>query len=287
MENFTFIGDVHGAAADLRVLLTDPVVAASRLIFLGDYIDGRTTRRFSDHVESVVRDPLGVLRIIQDRVTHHGDVALLGNHDDFWVQTARRDELTYQTWKINHGVQTWRQLGIRSTRLARVSAALTHGPLRPFTDFLTHLPLTWETDQLFAAHAGIDWDRPANDQRRDDLLWIRDDYYFRDAAHHDLGWHPNTLGKVMVTGHTPVQTLQGPGQAGYLKMQATANDVPRYLIDAGSHTDAYDGGILALTLTAGGQLVQTVRAVKQHLTPGEQPLSEAAVSQLGALTEQP
>ncbi|GEO69081.1 metallophosphoesterase [Levilactobacillus acidifarinae] len=283
MENFTFVGDVHGAASDLRVLLTDPVVAASRLIFLGDYIDGRTTRRFSDHVESVLRDPLGVLTLIKERVTQHGDVALLGNHDDFWLQTARRDDLTYQTWKINHGVQTWRQLGIHSTRLNRVSAALNHEPLRQFTEFLAQCPLTWETDHLFAVHAGIDWHRSVNDQCRDDLLWIRGDYYFRDDAHRDLGWHPNDLGKVMVTGHTPVQTLQGPGKAGYLKLQANDHDVPRYLIDAGSHTDAYDGGVLALTLTPGGQLVQAVRAVKQRLYSGTQPLSEAMVNQRGGM----
>lgn len=277
MEKFTFIGDVHGALADLQKLLTDPVVQGSRLIFLGDYIDGRTTRRFSDHLESTARDPLGVLQLVRQRVYEHGDVALLGNHDDFWVQTAKHDELAYQTWKINHGIATWHQLGLRSTRFLRVSGALTHGVLRSMTDFLADCPLTWETDHLFATHAGVDWSRPAAAQKRDDLLWIRDDYYYQDAQHPDLGWHPNDWGKVMVTGHTPVQSLRGAGGPGYLTMQATPTDVPRYLIDAGIHTDAYDGGILALTLDALGHLVQTVRSVNQKLYPGEMALSEAQV----------
>ncbi|MCG0572886.1 hypothetical protein IMAU80032_02838 [Lactiplantibacillus plantarum] len=35
MPLYTFIGDIHSAADDLAVLLADPEVTATRLIFLG------------------------------------------------------------------------------------------------------------------------------------------------------------------------------------------------------------------------------------------------------------
>ncbi|RXI80028.1 metallophosphoesterase family protein [Levilactobacillus suantsaii] len=276
MKTYTFVGDIHSAADDLRVLLADPVIQASQVIFMGDYIDGLATRRFDDHVETMSLDPLGVLAILRDRVTHHGDVALLGNHDDFWAQTAQGSDWAYQTWRLNGGAQTWRRLGIHATTLVGVAHALSTAPLVDMTAFLQQLPLTWQTPKILAVHAGIDWHRPLADQRRDDLLWIRGAYYFQDDAHRELGWHPNDLGKVIVTGHTPVQLLDH--HQGYLKMQADDQDVPRYLIDAGSRSGAYDGGIFGLTLAETGQVIQKRRVIKQHLYAGDAPVTATMIA---------
>lgn len=282
MTQLTFIGDIHSAADDLRALLQDPVVAASRLIFLGDYIDGNPQRQFRDHVERAPLDPLGVLRLVRERVDQHGDVALLGNHDAFWTETARWDTLQYQTWKLNGGSQTWRRLGIHATSLPAVAAALSDAPLKDLTDWLAARPLSWQNAAILAVHAGIDWDRPLAQQRDDDLMWIRDDYYFA-SQQPDSGWHANDLGKVIVTGHTPVQVL-APGR-GYLKLQATPQDVPRYLIDAGSRSGAFDGGVGSLTLTAAGTVVQAKRAIKGRLYDGDQLVTEAMVAAPPAKTD--
>jgi len=242
---------------------------------LGDYIDGSTSRHFSDHIESVTNDPLGVLDIIRDRVTTHGDVALLGNHDDFWVGTAKHRALDYQTWRLNGGSQTWRTIGIHAIAFPAVSEALNQEPLKPYTTFLEQLPVRWENDGILAVHAGVDWDVDLNQQDRNDQMWIREDYYYQD---HDpaKGWHRNDLGKVIVTGHTPAQMLQRNG-LGYLKMQVDDQDVPRYLIDSGSHSGAYDGGIFGLTLDVAGTVLQKKRVVKGVLYDGDQPLTEAMV----------
>lgn len=81
--NYTFIGDIHSASDDLKVLLNAINTEEDRLIFLGDYIDGTATRHFSKHEETQLIDPLGVLDILMNRVNQHSDIVLLGNHDDF------------------------------------------------------------------------------------------------------------------------------------------------------------------------------------------------------------
>lgn len=78
MPLYTFIGDIHSAADDLAVLLADPEVTATRLIFLGDYIDGTAARYFGHATESAPLAPLKVLTMVRKRVREYGDVALLG-----------------------------------------------------------------------------------------------------------------------------------------------------------------------------------------------------------------
>ncbi|TGD18994.1 metallophosphoesterase [Levilactobacillus suantsaiihabitans] len=260
----TLIGDCHAAADDLRVLLQAPALQTGRLVFLGDYIDGVATR--AGTLQPAPLDPLGVLDIVMAQVADHGDVALLGNHDDFWVQTAAGDDLSYQTWRLNGGAKTWRQLGIHSSNLAAVKAALTHDPLRRYTAFLQQLPLFWATPELLAIHAGLDWDRPLSAQARDDLLWIRDDYYFDRPGH----WHRNLTNQVIITGHTPVQTLRDDGY-GMITMQADAHDTPRYLIDAGSRSGAANGGIFALTLAADGTVLAKTWVINGRVVDGNLP----------------
>ncbi|WP_125767535.1 metallophosphoesterase [Lapidilactobacillus wuchangensis] len=276
MRNLTFIGDIHSAAADLTALLADPVIAASQIVFLGDYIDGLSERKFTNHIEHCSVEPLRTLAIIRNRVMNHHDVALLGNHDDFWVQTAMKNDHDFRMWAANGGQATWPELGIEQSDLISVARALNQPPLQEYTDFLSQLPLTWQNETIFAVHAGLHWHDNLKQQSRDDLIWIRDDYYFADGQRPST-WHTNDLGKVLVTGHTPVQTLVGCGY-GYLEMKASIHDVPRYLIDSGSRSGAYDGGIFALTLTPTGTEVQLKRAIKEKLYDGNQFITEAEVA---------
>ncbi|MFC6182018.1 metallophosphoesterase [Lactiplantibacillus daowaiensis] len=262
--NYTFIGDSHSAADDLAVLLQASALQTSRLIFLGDYIDGQATRIGTTHHDSLM--PLKVLDMVMARVNDHGDVALLGNHDDFWLQTAAGDSLSYQTWQLNGGTETWRQLGIPAENLPVVANALNQPPLARYTQFLAQLPLRWSKGQLLAVHAGINWDLPLNHQVRDDLMWLRDEYYFNQ----DKSVHLNTTNQVIVTGHTPVQTIKDDGY-GFIKLQANAADTPRYLIDAGSRSGASNGGIFALTLSETGAVVAKNWVINQQLLDGDLP----------------
>lgn len=276
MTKITFIGDIHSAADDLQVLLRDPVICQNKIVFIGDYIDGKAKRHFSDHTETNVLDPLGVLDILMDRVARCGDVALLGNHDELWVATAKQDGDGYAEWREKAGHQLADKLGITATKLVAVAAALNAKPLRRYTQFLESLPLTWSNDRIVAVHAGLNWRRPFRRQRKRDLLAIRGDYYFEGRGKHEQ-WHHNDLGKIIVTGHTPVQRL-GVHSHGYIKMQANAHDVPRYLINDGSRSKRFDSGIFALTLNGSGKIVQTKKVINGVLYDGEQKVTEAMVS---------
>ncbi|MFD1319316.1 metallophosphoesterase [Loigolactobacillus zhaoyuanensis] len=242
--NYTFIGDIHSAADDLAVLLAEPTLQASQVIFLGDYLDGMPVGELA---------PLKVLDLIMAQVKNHAAVALLGNHDDFWAQTALGNELAFDTWKRNGGRATWKLLGLQGETLPAISQQLNQPPLLAYTKFLQQLPVTWENEHILAVHAGIYWGTAVKQQVKDDLIWIRDSYFFDDPAN-PTNWHRNDLGKVIVTGHTPVQTLTTTKQ-GYVKMQADPADTPRYNIDSGSRSGAANGGIFALTLATDGQVV--------------------------------
>ena len=254
-HTFTFIGDVHSAADDLQVILNSLDVPNNTFVFIGDYIAGVDTRRLIDgsalHMQN---DPLKVLDLIMDRVNGYQDIALLGNHDDFWLQTASGDELAFKTWMINGGKKTINEhLKLHTNSFKLVSAALNEMPLRKYTSFFKKLPLTWQNEAILAMHAGIDWHvNPLSLQTRDTLLWIRDEYLFNNAQN-PTNYHRNDLGKVIVTGHTPIQTIDLT--RNYLKMQADVHDAPCYLIDTGSRSGASSGGISALTLDDHGEMV--------------------------------
>lgn len=271
---YIFIGDVHSAYDDLSVLVDYLDAPATKFIFLGDYIDGQPVQhyKFGDQARSL--EPLKVLDLIMDRVDQHGDVALLGNHDDFWLGTAANNYEIFRNWQLNGGARTWTQMGLHGNRLRQLKPQLTAAPYQRYTQFLAHLPLTWETEKLFAVHAGINWQRSMNAQRREDLLWIRDDYLYEapmpsltdvmtGKVDHLPGFHRNTLGKIMVTGHTPTQTILD--HTVFLTMQHDDHDLPRYLIDAGSRSGCYNAGITAAVFAESGALLSTHTVVNQQI----------------------
>ncbi|MCT3310636.1 metallophosphoesterase [Lactiplantibacillus pentosus] len=273
MAEYTFIGDIHSAADDLAVLLADTSITQTRLIFLGDYIDGTAGRHLGHLTQPAPLDPLGVIAQVQQRVRDYGDVALCGNHDDFWVQTAHGDDEAAATWVLNGGHRTWRKLGIYTSNLNTVRRALNQEPLLAATKFLASLPMIWQQGHLVAMHAGVDWRWPLAQQTRDTLLWIRDDYYFDGGGQP----HRNLFDRVLVTGHTPVQSFENP-QMGYVKLQADAEDTPRYVIDGGSRSGLFDGGICALTLTTQGKVARMKRVINRKIYDGQQLVTPEMVS---------
>ena len=110
----------------------------------------------------------------------------------------------------------------------------------------------YENDVLIAVHGGLDWEL---DDPRDtpnvDKVWLRD-YYLGELPDNP---HPNDLGKVIVSGHTPVQNYQHG--ASIIEMKANEYDVPRYLIDGGSKSGASTGRVNILILDTKGKCVGT------------------------------
>lgn len=174
------IGDIHGCVEELKRLLDAiPAAAGDTIAFVGDYIDrGPDSRGVIAHLlEWRERTPAKT-------------VFLKGNHEDMALSYMGRGGLWGEAWLRNGGVAALRSYGIQ--------------PQAPRTDIVREMPETHlrfldelETSHLWRdvriVHAGIRPGVPWEQQKVEDLLWIREE--FLD--------HPHDLGVVVVFGHTP------------------------------------------------------------------------------------
>ena len=190
------IGDIHGQIGELHRVLTlieRDGGKDAEIVFLGDYTD-----RGAD--SSAVLDLL-VEGHDQKRNWHF----IKGNHDrmfewfmqDYprhdaylpinlgWLHPRLGGDTTLASYGIDFNDKN-RMLVVHS--IARAAVPKAH------VDFLSNLQLTFETDEIFFAHAGIRPGVALADQDEEDLLWIRKEFHSDPVA------HP----KLIVHGHTPV-----------------------------------------------------------------------------------
>jgi serine/threonine protein phosphatase 1 len=174
------IGDVHGNLAALRDLLgrlQGEVGAADTLVFLGDYIDrGPDSRGCVDAILALRANPA-------PRV-----VCLRGNHED-WMLRTKADHRRHSWLTGMDAADTIRSYSPEAD--AAIAAAMreeglqlyltrTRLPYGPFFesmpaahhDFFDGLALSFEADDCFCAHAGVDPDvADFAGQTQDSLLW--------------------------------------------------------------------------------------------------------------------
>ena len=190
------IGDIHGQLAELQRVLTlvetdgDP---EAEIVFLGDYTD-----RGPD--SAAVLDLL-----IEGREAQRNWHFLKGNHDrmfEWFMEPYPRHEayLPIELYWLHPrlgGDTTLASYGLKFTpqsRMLSVHAEALQVVPQAHLDFLKSLPLTFETDDFFFAHAGIKPGVPLSDQDEEDLMWIRKEFHIEHMP------HP----KIIVHGHTPV-----------------------------------------------------------------------------------
>jgi len=199
------IGDIHGCRdefAQMRAgiaadLVTHPH-ANPLIVTLGDYVD-----RGED--SSGVLDDLIAWR---DGPIHI--IYLRGNHDIF-PRMYLDDPMTAGTKGLHWldprlgGNETLRSYGVENARADAPMAthkaarsAIPEGHLRFIEE--TCVLMHHVGDYLFV-HAGINPDRPLDDQDPDDLIWIRDGFLN----------HRSDFGAIVVHGHTPVAEVEHHG----------------------------------------------------------------------------
>ena len=237
--NYVFAGDFHENAAALEYILVN--YSDEQIILLGDFFD------------SYQGDANGMARVLSK--LYHNEyklayepIIIQGNHDEFILGTANRSVLDYQTWMINGGKKTLKHLGYTgSTNSLEKVARFLNSELADVINFLEKAKYMYENEVLIAVHGGLDWelDDP-RDTPDDEKVWLRDEYLGKLPYNP----HPNDLGKVIVSGHTPVQNYQNG--ASVISMQANEYDIPRYLIDGGSKSGASNGRVNILILDKEG-----------------------------------
>jgi len=175
------IGDIHGALHKLRELVGRCEAHAGgrphRYVFIGDYIDRGP-------------DSAGVIRFLIELEEKMSDsmVTLMGNHEALLLAVIGGAALP-ENWFWQGGKETLRSYGVVDAR------ALPH----EHVDWLRARRLTYDDGQRFFVHAGVDPERPLDDQVEDVLLWIREPFL---SDRRDYG-------RLIVHGHTPV-TGDGP-----------------------------------------------------------------------------
>jgi serine/threonine protein phosphatase 1 len=187
------VGDIHGRADLLQTLIAKVAADAAghpgtgkRLIYLGDYVDrGPASKTVIDLVLDAAPPGIEV-------------VALKGNHEEMMHRFL--DDLSVgRTWMMNGGDATLESYGVETPSMFAGTAAFRQAqaqfearlPAR-HREFLERLRFSYtEGDYLFV-HAGVRPGVPLDEQRADDLLWIRDE--FLDSR--------EDFGKVVVHGHS-------------------------------------------------------------------------------------
>lgn len=170
------VGDIHGSLDKLKSLIEACRKHADgremSLVLLGDYID-----RGPDSA-GVVRFVLSLRAEMPEQV-----IALKGNHEA-WALAVLDGAMPVTPWLLNGGAAT-----LESYRARAV------GDLPPaHLDWMRSLRLTYDDGRRFFVHAGVDPQRPLDEQEEPVLLWIREPF-LRDTRDY---------GRLIVHGHTPL-----------------------------------------------------------------------------------
>lgn len=173
-ETFYAVGDVHGmddALGDMIAVIDADAAAQGienhRIVMVGDYTD-----RGPD--SKAVIDRLMTLQ------AERGEqfICLLGNHDDYILKFLD-DPTKADRWLRLGGTDTLWSFDIRlfegasdeeKQRAAKVFEAAM-GPER--VQFFRNLRLSFQSGNVFVAHAGAEPNTPIEDQKKSDLIWIR------------------------------------------------------------------------------------------------------------------
>ncbi len=201
------IGDIHGQREMLRAahsrIEADRAAcgdADAPLIHLGDHTDrGPDSRGVIDDLLA----GMGAGRPWR---------SIRGNHDqlfldflsvpdaddprfgkaDWWLQPNLGGDTTLGSY----GVEVTADYDFFQLQ-AQARAAVPEAHVR----FLDTLPLTYETPDLFCVHAGVRPGVPFDRQKKEDLIWIREDFLWDERDH----------GKLVVHGHTPADVPENHG----------------------------------------------------------------------------
>jgi serine/threonine protein phosphatase 1 len=196
-ERVYAIGDIHGCY-DRLVELLDRIADDNaqrdstrlpQIVFLGDMVDrGHQSAEVIDLVFKLVRDNSNVF-------------ALRGNHEQVLCDIAGGATAQIEAWLRMGGRRTLRSYGIDPDWAAAhhgdLAGALTRAIPAEQLRWLGKLPLSARSGDYFFCHAGVRPGVSLARQRREDLLWIREEFLDSTIDH----------GAVIVHGHAIVRDV--------------------------------------------------------------------------------
>ena len=216
------IGDIHGCPDELGVMLNAiKPVAGDTVVFVGDYVDRGPSAR-------------DVIEMLLEREREGGAefVFLKGNHEDMMSAYLGLPGNYGESFLFNGGASTLESYGVGERQLPDARAYI---PDHHF-EFVRRLATSYLRPPYLFVHAGVVPALEIEEQRVEDMLWIRQEFIYS----------PHKLGATVVFGHTP--------------MRAVLVDMPYKLgIDTGL---VYGGKLTCVELTE-GVLYQVNRRSRQ------------------------
>ncbi|MBB2971349.1 metallophosphoesterase [Mesorhizobium sp. RMAD-H1] len=196
------VGDVHGCYDQLMVLERIITEDARRLpgpkliVMLGDYVDrGPASAQVVEHL--LAPPPESFHRI-----------CLMGNHEmamldyldghlslERWLQMGAAHTLLSYGMDLEYMQQVYRS---PQDRDSKIRAAIPE----PHKDFLRSLPILIDAGPFLFVHAGVRPGIPLDEQKDEDLVFIRNEFF--DSAHRLERW--------VIHGHTPVEKARPEGR---------------------------------------------------------------------------
>ncbi len=182
------VGDIHGCAAELSVLLDylrgeQGVEKEDAVVFVGDYIDRGP-------------DSKGVVDLLlnfEEECFAHS-VFLEGNHEDMLLGFLGLGGTSGEVYLANGGVSFF-----KSYDLSHKDSPdeLQEGIPKEHLEFFQELDRYVIHEKYVVAHAGLNPLRDLKHQLNDDLFWIRDE--FINNMHY--------FKRTVVFGHTPFEDI--------------------------------------------------------------------------------
>jgi serine/threonine protein phosphatase 1 len=209
------IGDVHGCAAELNLLLdriTGEVSShgrASHLVFLGDYVDRGP-------------DSAGVLRrLVEGPLPGVRHSFLLGNHEEAMLAVLDGDLERLPGWLRYGGFETLESYGISRQEALRLRSELPERMREiipaAHVDFMRSCDDYIQSGDYIFVHAGIRPGIPLPEQEPVDLRWIRDGFLDDDETEHGvMVVHGHTISEEPETRKNRIGIDTGCYQSGHL-----------------------------------------------------------------------
>lgn len=252
-DKYIFISDIHGNKETLQLIdQARSDFPNALLVAGGDYIDGRNN----------VKDVLDYLIKVEDEEA----IVIKGNHEQMLLNYANHEEHQDGIWFYNGGADTLKQLFGKVAEPKEVQNS-------KYYQFLSKLPMMYETPKMIFVHAGVrcneNYDDPSSYAEKLNIsrhqytydffrIWARQDYWY---IHRDEPiFAHNLTKKTIVTGHTPTSGISGKYDDGRSVNASTLNPVrtiqyegepARIFTDGGSHSDPKiyphnDGNVVVL-----------------------------------------
>lgn len=187
------IGDIHGCHAELNALVDAlirdfKVTYADRFLFTGDYINrGPDSRGVIEYL------------ITLDRI--YRCTFLRGNHEDMFLAWLNRGGNFGDVFLYNNGLTTLRSyVTFDNTWSMQNLKCEVYIPEQHIT-FLEKTKLYHDTPNILFVHAGINPDKPLDENTSFDFLWVQDNrnsYFEKMKA--------NKYHKLIIHGHTPINS---------------------------------------------------------------------------------